>query len=647
MNGRAHWVLAAWFVIAIALVPQPGAYAAQPDASAQLVVHLLDYISVDYPTFVKVGKVTDASEYKEQQEFATQVVTLLGQLPEVRERTELLSEASRLKRRIDARAPGEEVSKAATDLRWRVIGAYGIAVVPKRPPDLQLGARLYSSQCAGCHGASGHGDGVLAKGLDPAPADFHDHDRVAQRSVYGFYNSITLGVTGTAMKSFSELPEEDRWALAFHVAALGADPARTAAAEQLWKGGHGKTEAGNLRALATLTENDVARRYGEDVATVFVWLRAHPATLESAQSSPIAYARSVLGESLAAYRAGRREEAQRLALGAYLEGFELAEATLDTVDRNLRQEVETQMLGYRELLRQNAPPAQVASAAERIDQLLEASDRALGHESLTASTAAMSAFFIIVREGLEALLVITAIVAFLIRTGRRDALLWIHAGWIGALALGLVTWFAALSLVRVSGATRELTEGFTALFAAGILLYVGFWLHAKSHAAAWKTFVQEHVQGALQRGTLWALAGVSFLAVYREAFETVLFIQALWQQSADEAQHAVAAGLGCGAAVLALIAWLMLRFGVRLPLGPFFTVCSLLMAVLAVVFTGQGIKALQEADVIAASPVTTFSVSALGFYPTVQTIVGQAAVLALVIAMFLWSGHRGARSAAT
>ncbi len=292
MNGRAHWVLAAWFVIAIALVPQPGAYAAQPDASAQLVVHLLDYISVDYPTFVKVGKVTDASEYKEQQEFATQVVTLLGQLPEVRERTELLSEASRLKRRIDARAPGEEVSKAATDLRWRVIGAYGIAVVPKRPPDLQLGARLYSSQCAGCHGASGHGDGVLAKGLDPAPADFHDHDRVAQRSVYGFYNSITLGVTGTAMKSFSELPEEDRWALAFHVAALGADPARTAAAEQLWKGGRGKTEAGNLRALATLTENDVARRYGEDVATVFVWLRAHPATLESAQSSPIAYARS-------------------------------------------------------------------------------------------------------------------------------------------------------------------------------------------------------------------------------------------------------------------------------------------------------------------------------------------------------------------
>jgi len=117
MNGRAHWVLAAWFVIAIALVPQPGAYAAQPDASAQLVVHLLDYISVDYPTFVKVGKVTDASEYKEQQEFATQVVTLLGQLPEVRERTELLSEASRLKRRLDARAPGEEAWQAATHLR--------------------------------------------------------------------------------------------------------------------------------------------------------------------------------------------------------------------------------------------------------------------------------------------------------------------------------------------------------------------------------------------------------------------------------------------------------------------------------------------------------------------------------------------------
>ena len=644
MSVRAHWASTAFIALVMALGAH--AHAGEPNASAQLVVHLLDYVSVDYPAFVKDGKVIDESEYKEQQEFAAQVLTLLGQLPEVRERTDLIAEASRLKRRIDARAPGEEVAKAATDLRWRVIGAYNITVVPKRSPDLQRGSRLYATECASCHGTNGKGDGVLAKGLDPVPADFHDHERVAQRSVYGFYNAITLGVAGTAMKGFGELPEDDRWALAFYVAALGADSARMAAGDRLWNAGRGKSETGNLRALATLSENEVTQRYGDDIAAVFTWLRANPAVLESAQPSPIAYARSVLADSVGAYRAGRREEAQRLALGAYLEGFELAEASLDTVDRKLRQDVEAQMLSYRELIRQSVPVEQIESAAQRIDDLLEASAKALGHESLTPSTAATSAFFILVREGLEALLVIAAIVAFLIKTERRDALRWIHAGWISALALGLVTWFAAATLIRISGATRELTEGFTALFAAAILLYVGFWLHAKSQAAAWKTYVQEQVQGALQRGTLWALAGVSFLAVYREAFETVLFIQALWQQSAGDARHAVVLGLACGAAALGLIAWLMLRFGVRLPLGPFFTACSILMALLAVVFTGQGIKALQEADVIAASPVAGFTVSALGFYPTMQTIIAQAAVLSIVIAMFAWSGRRNTRSAA-
>ena len=445
------------------------------------------------------------------------------------------------------------------------------------------------------------------------------------------------------MKGFREISDDDRWALAFYVAMLGGDPARTAAGEKLWSAGRGKSEAGNLRALATLTEADVTQRYGSEIASVFLWLRANPAVLDSSQPSPIAYARSVLADSVTAYRAGRQAEAQRLALGAYLEGFELAEASLDTVDRNLRQEVEAQMLGYRELLRKNAPVEQVAAAAQHIDELLEASAKALGRDSLTPGTAAMSAFFVIVREGLEALLVITAIVAFLLKTGRRDALRWIHAGWISALVLGLVTWFVASSLIRVSGATRELTEGLTALFAAAILLYVGFWLHARSHAAAWKAFVQDHVQGALQRGTLWALAGVSFLAVYREAFETVLFIQALWQQSEGNAQHAVLAGLGGGAAALAVIAWLMLRYGVRLPIGPFFTVCSIFMALLAVVFTGHGIKALQEADVIAASPVPGFSVSALGIYPTLQTIAGQLVVLLIIVVLFLWSNGRSAR----
>ena len=123
-----------------------------------------------------------------------------------------------------------------------------------------------------------------------------------------------------------------------------------------------------------------------------------------------------------------------------------------------------------------------------------------------------------------------------------------------------------VSVVKCHGATRALTEGVTALLAAAILLYVGVWLHGKRHAHAWQAFIGARLQGALARGTLWALAGVSFLAVYREAFETVLFYQALWQQAGRSASGSIGVGLAAAVFALAAIAWLILRFGMRLPL---------------------------------------------------------------------------------
>ncbi len=618
---------------------------ARADTTAQTIVHLLDYMSVDYPEFVKDGKVLDEAEYKEQQEFSGQVIELLGKLPEVPPRAEMLKAAELLKARIDAKAPGAEVSKLASGLRWRVIEAYKLTVAPKSIPDLKRGAALYAAQCAACHGAQGRGDGPAAKGLDPVPSNFHDGDRMAQRSLYGFYSTITLGVAGTSMSGFGQLTEEERWALAFHVGTLGLDAERAAKGGELWRAGRGKSEVGTLRAVATLTDGEIADRYGADIAAVFAWLKANPAALVAGKESPIAFSRRLLAESVAAYRAGKRDEAQRLALTSYLEGFELAEASLDTVDRTLRQEVETQMIAYRDLLRRGAPADQLAQLAERIDGLLEASAEKLGGEGLSPTTAAVTAFFIVLREGLEALLVVAAIVAFLIKSGRREALPWIHAGWIGALALGVVTWFVAATLIDISGATRELTEGVTALLAAVILLYVGFWLHGKSYAQAWKAFIEQHLKDALQHGTLWALAGLSFLAVYREAFETVLFYQALWQQVGAGAHGSILLGFLSGAAALAVIAWLILRYSVRLPIGLFFSACSILMALLAVVFTGHGIKALQEAGMMPTDPVSFVTVQALGIYPSVQALTAQFVVLAIVIAGFFYASRAAARVA--
>jgi len=612
---------------------------ARASDTAQTIVHMLDYVSVDYPEFVQNGKVLDKAEYEEQLEFATQAAVLLARLPAVAEHAALLAHAEKLKQRIVDKAPGTEITALASNLRWKMIEAYKLVVAPRGSPDLKRGATLYAAQCASCHGAQGRGDGSAGKGLEPAPSNFHDTARMAQRSVYGLYSTITLGVAGTGMTPFGHLGEDERWALALYVATMGQSTERVDKGGTLWQAGTGKKEIGTLRAVATLTDNDVHAKHGPDIAAAFAWLKANPQALAAIKEDPIAYSRRMLGESLAAYRAGKRDEAQQLALTSYLEGFELVEASLDTLDRNLRQEVETQMIAYRDLLRRGAAVEQVVQLSERIDGLLAASSDKIGSTGLSPTTAAISAFFIIVREGLEALLVVAAIIAILIRSGRREALPWIHAGWIGALALGTATWFIASTLIAISGATRELTEGVTALLAAAILIYVGVWLHSKSYAHAWKAYVEQHLGKALQGKTLLALAGVSFLAVYREAFETVLFYQALWQQVSADAHGSMVIGFFCGVAVLAVLAWTILRYGIRLPIGPFFTACSALMAALAVIFTGHGIKALQEAGAIAAVPFGGFNMPALGIYATAESMLAQLFVLLVVLATFFWSHH--------
>jgi high-affinity iron transporter len=183
------------------------------------------------------------------------------------------------------------------------------------------------------------------------------------------------------------------------------------------------------------------------------------------------------------------------------------------------------------------------------------------------------------------------------------------------------------------------TEGVTALVAAAILLYVGFWMHEKAYAERWRTFLHSQLGEALSARTMWALAFISFLAVYREAFETVLFYQALWVQAAP-AYVPVLGGLISAAVALATLGWLILRGSIRLPLGLFFGASSLLLALLAVVFVGKGIAALQEAGTLPVNAVNIPSIPALGLYPTIQGVVLQALMVLGIASLFAYTRHR-------
>src|SRR5690606_32768948 len=172
------------------------------------------------------------------------------------------------------------------------------------------------------------------------------------------------------------------------------------------------------------------------------------------------------------------------------------------------------------------------------------------------------------------LLLVIAMIAFLRKASRTEVMPYVHAGWVGALLAGVLTWGAATYLVSISGASRELTEGFAALFAAVVLLFVGIWMHGKSQAGVWQRYINEKLSHALSKRSAWFLFVLSFVVVYREVFETVLFYIALWSQGNG---MAILAGGGLGIIVLAAVATAMLRYSRRLPIGQFFTLSSMLI----------------------------------------------------------------------
>jgi high-affinity iron transporter len=627
-----------WWLAILVLNASPyGVAMALPtvDEKAQTVVHVLDYIAVDYADCVHDGRVVNADEYAEQREFAAQAVMFLSDLPNAPEQPTLVRQGRELLSRIEAKAPGDDISSLANQLRIDVMQTWKLSVSPQQPPNLEEAIGLFGRHCAACHGTQGRGDGPLAPGMNPTPRDFHDDARMRQRSLYGLYNTITLGVRGTSMRAFTEFSEADRWALAFVVGGLRADSELVARGEILWRKGEGHTAFANLRALVTTPPSEQAP-VGSALDAVRAYLTEQPRALRSSGPEPLVVARMKLDETARTYASGDRTGAYRLAIAAYLEGFEPIESALDSVDGPLRQDVEREMMALRATIGEGRPSGAVTAQVEKLKALLVRADAALSDSPLSPNTAFMSSLLILLREGLEAILIISTIVAFTVKTGRHDASPYIHAGWIGALALGGITWVVARYALSMSGANRELTEGITALLAAVMLLYVGWWLHSRANAQTWNRFIREQVSAALGKRTLWAMAGISFFVVYRELFEVILFYETLWSQAGTDGHSAVLWGMASAALLLVLVGSLILRYSVRLPIGPFFTVTSILLALMAVVLVGNGVMALQEAGALETTEVRFISLPMLGIHPTAQTLVLQALTLALIVAG-LWS----------
>jgi high-affinity iron transporter len=448
------------------------------------------------------------------------------------------------------------------------------------------------------------------------------------------------------MASFAALSEEERWQLAFYVLSLRFSESQSKAGESLLQKNRVPAELTGVAALSTLTGSqlsDKLKAYFTDepqTSNVLAYLRR--GLLQKTSADPLAIARTRLREAADLYASGDKEKAYQKAVEAYIDGYDLAEPALFAKDMSFGRNLEAQFTEFRNAIKQEVSVAEIQrqqidieAKLDRASQLLNSSESFSGYYSFTNSA------LIILREGLEAALILAAIFAMLKVMGATQAIAYVHLGWILALIAGGLTWVATQTVITFSGQHREGMEGFISVFAAIALFYVGYWLHTRSEAKRWHTFIQDRVKNVLSRKKILGLVGISFFAVYREALEVVLFYQALWLQ--EQGNHgAVIWGFVTGLMALILITFAILKLGLRIPLKYFFAAAGTLLYIMAFMFAGNGIKTLQVAGWLPTTPLAfPPQVPFLGIYPTVETLSAQVALLvAFVITTLSLSRER-------
>jgi high-affinity iron transporter len=666
MSPRKSLVLFA--ALALSAFGRPTAAQEPP---ARRVANIVSVAVEEYGKGVdKQGRLISAQEYQETNDF----------LVDAKRAAERLSGSSAapaqsLLDSIVAAVKAQRPPAAVSELEGRlatVLGNEARLELPSSALDVAEGKAIYAQRCASCHGASGLGDGPAGRGLNPAPPAIGTFELMHGQSPGLTYRVVSVGIAGTPMAGYAgTLTPQQRWNVVSYIGSMRSTEAQRLEGEGLYTqrcaSCHGAAGAGDgalARSLSRLPpdigtvawQSEHSDDQLADVVRAGIAGTAMPASneLSSAQvQSVVAYLRTLpmkdrvngvyasesggaqdvsrtivalLEQSLSAAKSGRPSDAADRATDAYM-AFEPIESPARAKNPGLVSSMERIFTDFKAAVRGSD-----VRAAERLRDAIEA-----GLPEVVALTAPAGSgweafwqsFLIILREGFEAILVVGAVVAFLIKTGHRERLVNIWWGVAWAILASAVTAVVLKTLLAAVPASREIIEGLTLLVAVAVLFSVSYWLISKVEAAKWQQFIREKVNTALQHGGGRALAFVAFLAVYREGAETALFYQALFNEGPNVA-FPLSMGIVAGFAALAVIFTLFYRFGVRIPLRPFFSVTSVLLYMMAFVFMGKGIRELQEGNAMPLTAIPGFPHSELlGLYPSWQGVLAQLALLLL------------------
>jgi high-affinity iron transporter len=545
-----------------------------------------------------------------------------------------LAEIDSVIRLVDRIAAPDSIDVRVRRLTTTLSSRSGVSLdeLPARTPSLARGAQVYQANCASCHGALGRGDGPAASGLDPKPTNLA-HPGLMDQSPLDYYRRITIGVVGTAMPSFElRLPAQDRWAAALYASLLRL-PSPSGDIPPALDSFPVSGRMSDTELLGALKARDTS---AVALARVAAIRSAQPDATANVTAHVFGQVRSQLESTYVLARKGD-SSANTSAMDAYMT-FEQVERGVRAKNPRLAAELEGEFAALRTRVAGGGTAAALDSIRQGLALGLEKAERSVG-DSLSPANLFFQSFVIMLREGLEAILIVGALMTFLARMGASHRKRDINLGVAAAIGASLITAVVVETVFHLTPARQELLEGATMVVATVVLFYVSYWLLSKMEVAKWNHFVKSRVNDALTSGSSLALASAAFLAVYREGFETVLFYKALFlTEGPGGGGMSIVAGILVGAALLVGVYIGISRFGMRLPLKPFFGVTSAFLYYMAFVFAGKGIADLQEGGVVPTTIVAWAPrLATLGMYPTAESLLAQGVLVILLLAALTWT----------
>ena len=349
----------------------------------------------------------------------------------------------------------------------------------------------------------------------------------------------------------------------------------------------------------------------------------------------VANIKAKIAEAIKTYAAKDVAKAMSDAQDVYFDEFEASgmENKVGAIDVGLKTKIEGNFGEVVALMKAGVSVERLQQAADNLGANLDA---ALEKTSGSSSPWALFlyALTIILREGFEALIIVAAVVAYLLKTGNEKRMNIVYSSLGVAVVLSFVmAWIMNLIFAGAAGQKREVMEGAVMLIAVGLLFYVGFWLLSNAGAKKWSKYIQSHVSESISAGSAKALWWTVFLAVFREGAETVLFYQALIFDAKDSAGYSmIALGFVVGLIVLLVTYYVFKIFAIKIPIKPFFLVTSAIIFYMSIVFVGKGLMEFVEGKIFVPTKIEGFpTIEWLGIYPYYESLVPQAIMIAALI----------------